>query len=384
MPQKVIFINSHPIQYFAPLFKHMNGQGVPTACWYCSDENVRGHTDREFQSCVLWDIPMLDGYEFRFFKNYSWTPSLYNGFFGLINPTLLIALVRERHSVIVVHGWASFTHVLAIIVARLVGHTVCLRGESPLNQELLKSGTNQLLKRFLLGGFIFLFVQKFLYIGSQNKAFYQHFGVIESKLFFAPYAVDNSRFQKAAAELAPHKSELRTKLGLPVASRIILFTAKFISKKRPLDLLVAYDQLEIPDKCLVMVGDGELRPEMEKFIREKGLTNVYLTGFINQSSIVEYYAIADVFVLCSGRGETWGLSVNEALNFALPVVVSDIAGCSSDLVKEGLNGYVSKSGNVNDLLFRLTMALGLKSARNDVLKTFSYETTTNFFKSQLN
>src|SRR5436190_20804728 len=102
--RKVIFINSHPIQYFAPLYKYLNEHNVLAECWYCSDENVKGHHDRQFGAEVAWDIPLLDGYPYRFFKNRSWKPSLYNGFFGLINPGVIGALYKEPSSVVVVHG----------------------------------------------------------------------------------------------------------------------------------------------------------------------------------------------------------------------------------------------------------------------------------------
>ncbi|MBS1563162.1 MAG: glycosyltransferase family 1 protein, partial [Bacteroidetes bacterium] len=46
--KKVIFINSHPIQYFAPLYTYMQQQGVDVEAWYCSDESIRGATDKQF------------------------------------------------------------------------------------------------------------------------------------------------------------------------------------------------------------------------------------------------------------------------------------------------------------------------------------------------
>jgi hypothetical protein len=141
--KKIIFINSHPIQYFAPLYKYLNQQGINTSCWYCSTETLAGHRDLQFNAEVKWDIPVLEGYTHRFFKNYSWKPSFYNGFFGLINPGLLTALLRQPPSVIIVHGWAYLTNVLVLILGRLAGHTVCLRAETPLNQELLKGRLNQ-------------------------------------------------------------------------------------------------------------------------------------------------------------------------------------------------------------------------------------------------
>ena len=69
--KNIIFINSHPTQYFVPLYAYMNTQGLTTSCWYCSDETLEGHWDKQFNADVKWDIPILDGYASRFFKNYS-------------------------------------------------------------------------------------------------------------------------------------------------------------------------------------------------------------------------------------------------------------------------------------------------------------------------
>lgn len=372
--KKIIFINSHPIQYFAPLYAYLNLKDLPASCWYCSEETLREHLDVEFGSKVAWDIPLLEGYAYRFFRNRSWKPSLYKGFFGLINPGMISALFRQPKSVVIVHGWAYLTNILVIIFGRLAGHTICLRAESPLNQELLKSGSSRSVKRFIFRFFLFPFIQKFLFIGSQNKAFYQYYGVKENRLLFTPYAVDNARFQQAASRLLPQKKELRSLLGLPVDSRIILFTAKFISKKRPMDLLEAYHRLSLPGKCLVMVGDGELRKAMEALIELKAIPNVYLPGFVNQTEIEKYYAVADVFVLCSEQGETWGLSVNEAMNFNLPVVCSDQAGCAEDLMRPGLTGFVFKTSKINDLKERIQDALMLNAISKEVIDVYSFET----------
>jgi glycosyltransferase involved in cell wall biosynthesis len=378
----VIFVNSHPIQYFAPLYKYLNDHGVKTSCWYCSDENVKGHVDRQFGRKVEWDIPLLDGYDYKFFPNRSFRPSLYNGFFGLFNPGMIRALFREPKSVIVVHGWAYITHVLVIIFARLRGHKVCLRGESPLNQELMRSGTNRLFKDLFLRSFLFLFPRRFLYIGEQNRMFYEYYGVASRKLSFMPYAVDNDRFRKAAAQ-NKDKRALRTELGLPVNALVYLYAAKLISKKRPMDLIKAYGQVASENKCLVMVGDGDLLTEAREYVKTNNLPSVYFVGFINQSEIPKYYAAADVFVLCSGVGETWGLSVNEAMNFGLPVVVTDVAGCSSDLVKENDNGFVVPCGDIAALSKALTDVAGLKdhNTSKEIINQYSYETIMNTLKT---
>jgi glycosyltransferase involved in cell wall biosynthesis len=371
--RRVIFINSHPIQYFAPLYKYLNEQGLETECWYCSDENVKGHLDRQFGTKVEWDIPLLDGYKARFFPNRSWKPSLYNGFFGLFNPGMIRSLRQEKKSIIVVHGWAYVTHIMVILFGRLMGHTICLRGESPLNQELLKRKIVIGAKKVLLGWMLFPFVHHFLYIGKQNRRFYEYYGVASERLVFAPYAVDNARFRKSAAEFIPLKTKLRSALGIGATDRVILFAAKLIEKKRPMDLLKAYQQLDLAGKCLVIVGDGELKAEVEDYVSKNQLPNVHLAGFVNQSEIPKFYAIADVFVLCSGEGETWGLSVNEALNFGLPVVVSDMAGCAEDLVVPSESGFSFRSGDVDELTNRLREVFESTSQVNTaVIDGYSY------------
>ncbi len=353
----IIFINSHPIQYFAPMYKYLNEEGIRTKVWYCSDFSIRGVQDREFGVKVKWDIPLLEGYEYRFFRNYSPKKSELGSFWGLINLGILWNLFTAPRSVIVVHGWNYFTHFFVLLLGKLRGHTVCLRCEMPFSQELLKKGLKQRIKQAGLKYILFPRVDFFLYIGTQNRMFYESYGIAPGQLIFCPYSVDNRRFRNEFEKLKGDKTLIKSKIGVPADGKIILYSGKYVSKKRPLDVIEAFSRLSLPSTWLIMVGEGELRPEMERMIKENGLKNVVLTGFINQSAISEYYSISDVFVMSSEAGETWGLSVNEAMSFGLPVIVSDLTGCSSDLVQNGQNGYIFRTGDVNDLKDKLEQVL---------------------------
>jgi glycosyltransferase involved in cell wall biosynthesis len=69
-----------------------------------------------------------------------------------------------------------------------------------------------------------------------------------------------------------------------------------------------------------------------------------------------FYRLANVFVLPSqGPGETWGLSVNEALACGTPVIVSSKCGCAADLVKDAVNGFVFESGNIASLRSKMSI-----------------------------
>ncbi|WP_293789546.1 glycosyltransferase family 4 protein [uncultured Pedobacter sp.] len=354
-----IILNSHPIQYLAPLYKYWSENAGNLEVWYCSDESLSSNHDPGFNKKIKWDINLLEGYSYRFFRNYSPIASIHKGFFGLINFGVIKALSKEPKSLIVVHGWGYLTHVLTLFFAWFYGHKVALRGETPNIQEDLKPRFPTLLKHAYLR-FLFFFVGTFLYIGKENKKFYIRLGQKQKKFVFAPYCVDNARFQREAGLLL--KDEAKTLFGIAPENFTILFCGKYIYKKRPLDLLKAFKLANIANATLVMVGEGELRLEMEAYIRANHLQEqVILTGFINQSDLYKYYRAADVFVMCSGLGETWGLSVNEAMNFGLPLIISDITGCSSDLVKS--NGYVYPCGDVSKLA-----SLILRIANNNIEK----------------
>ncbi|MBO9673065.1 MAG: glycosyltransferase family 4 protein [Sphingobacteriaceae bacterium] len=382
---KTIFLNSHPIQYFAPLYKYWSENAGDLEVWYCSDESLSSNHDPGFNKKIKWDIDLLDGYSYKFFRNHSPMASIHRGFFGLINLGVIRALYKEPKSLIVVHGWGYFTHVLTLIFARLFGHKVALRAETPNIQEDMKPRFPTLLKHFYLR-FLFLFVRTFLYIGQENKKFYLRLGQKRKKLIFAPYCVDNARFQQEASLLS--KNEAKTLLNIAPDNFTLLFCGKYIYKKRPLDLIKAFKLADLANASLLMLGEGELRDEMETYVRVNQLQErVTLTGFINQSDLYKYYRAADVFVMCSDLGETWGLSVNEAMNFGLPLIVSDVTGCSSDLVKS--NGYIYPVGDINKLAaYILNIGMSSIDQRTKmseeslrIIKKYSFEVIINNHKT---
>lgn len=346
---KVLYFLSHPIQYFSPLLKKL-AEVVDLEVYYFSDSSIKGGLDKGFGKNVTWDIPLLEGYSSSFLKNHRKDRGLNNKFLDVWNPGVWKIIRKSNADVIIVNGWTYSSNWLAFLAAKVHGKKMWLRAESPLNQELKKSKKVIWVKKLLLQHFLFRFlVNKLLYIGTHNKAFFNFYGVSNSRLVYTPYAVDNSYFAGKRQEMKDRLPEIKTQLGLPFDKKIILYSGKYIPKKRPLDLLEAFANLNDKNAVLVMMGDGPLRPEMEAFLAKRQLSNVILTGFVNQSQIPSYYAIADVFVMCSGIGETWGLSVNEAMNFAKPVIVSNTCGSSIDLVKNGENGFIFDEGNTTQL-----------------------------------
>ena len=380
-----LFLQSHPIQYFSPLYRQVHAQpDMQLAALYASRAGLDKQMDQEFGVEVQWDIPLLEGYPAVFLRNHSPIGSKDKGFWGLINLGLARQLRKQPRSYVVVPGWKYATFVACILLAPWYGHRVCLRLETPLRQELQKSGWKTRLRQWVMRHLLFPRVSYFLYIGQQNKRFYQHFGVPERQLLFSPYAVDNSRFGSAYAQYAGRKSAVRKELGLPEQAVITLCSGKYIAKKNPLDAIRAFHRAKkkaAHPSYLVMVGDGPLRRQMETLIEQLGLHDVKLTGFVNQSLIPKYYAAADIFLMPSGMGETWGLSTNEAMNFQLPVVQYALTGSADDLVEEGQNGFVVPNGDIGRLAQKLVVLINdedfrIKAGQHSktIVQRYSYDT----------
>ena len=355
---KLAVVTSHVIQYQAPLLRKIAASAdIDLKVYFNWGFGVEEMRDPGFNVTVKWDIPLLEGYDHKFLKNSSLRPS--SKFWGQINFGIVPELAKRRYDAVLLFGWSLFTNWLVFLTAFIIGTRVILLAESPLSHELTKKKTRRFLRK-LIFGVLFRLVDKFLYIGEENRKFYEYYGVPKEKLFFAPYAVENDRLFAAAEELWDRKPDLKQELGLRPYQPVILFVGKFMEKKRPLDLLRAY---EIAAKAaitrngspaLVFVGDGILRPKLENYSRMHGLCDVRLVGFKNQTDLPRFYALADIFVLPSGIGETWGLVTNEAMCFGLPVIVSDMVGCSADLIRPNENGFVFPVGDIGKLAEHLS------------------------------
>lgn len=323
---------SHPIQYQISLLRNISKhEGIDLLVNFYWDFGINENYDPEFGSKIKWDLPLLDGYKSRFIKNYAKHKS--TSFFGCINPGVVSPILRREFDVILIFGWALFSNWLVVLAALLSRTPILLCAESPLSHESPKKGFVAKIRRGTLK-ILFSNVSGFLYIGRENRLFYESFGVPSKKLFFAPYAVDNNRHVETRKKTPSDRNT-----AAPVK---ILFVGKLIEKKRPMDLLQAFHKLQ--EKLggskaeLWFVGSGIQQADLEAYVAKHDIKGVTFWGFQNQTELPRFYTDADIFVLPSGYGETWGLVVNEAMCHGKPVIVSDLVGCGRDLVT-GNNGF---------------------------------------------
>lgn len=371
-------VNSHPIQYFAPLYAFLNRDPVlAVTALYCSDFSLRGAIDPGFKQAVTWDVDLLTGYRSVFLGENAKqrTPA---GFWSLICPQVWPEIRSGHYDAVLLHGYSYAVNVLALLAAKTKGLPVLMRSDTHLGLQRKRW------KRWIRDAVLsiaYRFLDGFLAIGTANRAYYRALGVPDEKIFNVPFTVDNDRFIAAAALAPEQRAEVREKYGLPVDAPVVLYASKFMCRKHPDDVIRAMARLrdEGHAATLFMVGTGEMEHELLDLTTSLAVGNVVFGGFINQAELPKVYAASDIFVLPS-ENEPWGLIVNEVMCAGIPVVVSDEVGCVPDLVKDGVNGYHMKAGDGGSLAMALEKLLADESLRRrmgaaslSIMSGWSYE-----------
>lgn len=138
---------------------------------------------------------------------------------------------------------------------------------------------------------------------------------------------------------------------------LFLNVERLMPAKDQRNLITAFQCLAniYSDVKLLIVGEGELRKELEKYVGELSLKKrVIFAGA--QQQIAEYYNAADCFVL-SSAWEGFGIVLAEAMACGLPVIATDSGGCA-EVVDDA--GYMVKPRDSRDLFLKMRQVYEMK------------------------
>ncbi|TAF75568.1 MAG: glycosyltransferase [Bacteroidetes bacterium] len=356
MKKKIAIITTHPIQYYAPLFRELaKSIDFDFHVFYTKGDTKNYQFDASFGKKINWDIPLLDGYSYTFLENTS-KKAEKSGFWSIKNPELIKKIKNYKADAILVFGWNYESHFSAIRYFK--GKIpIFFRGDSTLLDvsNFLKSALRTLILKF-----IYRYIDYAFYVGQSNKHYYLKYGLKEENLFYSSHSIDNQRFDSVSETQKEELKKLKIKLFIKENEKVILFCGKFIDKKNPEFLIKCFLDVNFNDVHLVLVGNGELEISLKNKYQNE--SKIHFLPFQNQSKMPMIYRLGNVFCLPSkGPGETWGLAVNEAMACGLVAVVSNKCGCAADLIIEGKTGYVFESENKIDLTQKLKKAIVLCS-----------------------
>ena len=153
----------------------------------------------------------------------------------------------------------------------------------------------------------------------------------ESRLHIISGAADPIHFRPP-----DDPSEVRRQLQLP-QKRVLLLTVRNLVPRMGLEnLLHAIDKLsdEARDLLLLIGGEGQLRPTLERVIQELRLTDrVRLLGFVPEDRLSKYYQAADLVLMPTHELEGFGLVTVEALACGTPVLGTPVGAIPEVLTR---------------------------------------------------
>lgn len=247
-----------------------------------------------------------------------------------VNPGLVSALVN--YDVIIWGDYVTTPNALVIPFLKMAGKRVVFwldewGWKKPLLRRMLDPYVRWVIK---LG-------DAYVAHGARHASYLTKMGVPSSKIVIS----GNASRVPVASNMQSEAESIRAEFG---NRTVMLYVGELARRKRPdwvLDALVHVRRLGC-DLSLIMVGDGDMMKSIEENVQRQRLQGIVrLTGWVDHSKIAPYYRASDFFVF-PAVDEPWGLVINEAQQFSLPVVVSDSVG-ASEVVEHGVNGFVFPS-----------------------------------------
>lgn len=253
---------------------------------------------------------------------------------------LLLDAVRQawlqRKRIHIVNGiWGEPAFLAALLVLELARSTYTIYSESP--DPTLHRATAKKLAQKAFGRFIVQRAAGFFPISRFAIQFYRGLGAREKNMYPFGYFRSQPQHERHSASRNHDRIE-------------VVFVGQITHRKGVDLLLQAILPLlkQYPSLFLSIIGVGDLSEDFKRQLHDQNIEDrILLEGAVPTAQIPIRLAQADLLVLPS-RWDGWGIVVNEAFSVGLPVVVSDRCG-AADLVQNGVNGYVFRSGDVAEL-----------------------------------
>jgi glycosyltransferase involved in cell wall biosynthesis len=344
---RVAVVVSHPIQHFVPFYRAIAAEPSIDLCvFFCSRIGVKTYFDEQMNVEIKWGMDLLGGYRSLFLAEAD--RIAHTGFFEVDNPSIHAALSAFGADVTLLYGYGSLTQLRALAWCRLEGVPALLIGDSELKRRrpLAKRLVKEPAVRLLLAQF-----SAFLTVGHSNEEYYASYGISPSRMFRAPFTIDEALYRRARAEREGRRAAFRKGLGIDPEAFVVATIGKVTDSKRTQDIVEVAKVLRRERGAasrvqFVVAGDGAERARLQTIAAELDLP-IHFLGFVNVDDLPDVYCAADVVAHPSEK-DAHPLVLSEAACLGLPIVVSDRVGAigATDIIQPGRNGLVFPCGDV--------------------------------------
>ncbi|MEN6316038.1 MAG: glycosyltransferase family 4 protein [Clostridiaceae bacterium] len=220
--------------------------------------------------------------------------------------------------------------------------------------------------------------------GITARNYFLRYGADEKSIYHHNFSTLYREDILASALNKEEKSQIKKELNL-YCEKLVIAVGRFIPLKRYDVLIKAWKGMNT-DYKLAIIGGGDERGSYEKLIMENNISNIELIDYKPKGELLKYYKAADLFVHPSST-DVWGLVINEAMAYGLPVITTDKCVAGLELIKDSENGFIIPVGNETVLAQKIDLILSNDDlrdnmARNNLEKIRPY-TIENMANSQI-
>ncbi|WP_239618848.1 glycosyltransferase family 4 protein [Cohnella mopanensis] len=318
---KVLFITNIPSPYRVEFFNEL-GKTCQLTVWFEAESESNRH----------WKVEKGEmNFSYKFLKG------LTLGVDKHVNWSIIKELRASQFDVYVLGCYSSPTEMAAIQWLRSRRIPFLLNSDGGFVTQ--ESEWKHKIKKYFISS-----ATGWLSSGRHCTEYLIHYGANPAFIYEYPFA-SLSYSDAERAPMRPEKLE-EFKRQERLKSKVVVSVGQFIARKGFSELLEASAPLDDGQTSLVIIGGGPLKDEYRKIIQELRLKNVVIKDYMDRAQLIDYYRVADLFVLPTHQ-DVWGLVINEAISFGLPIVTTTGAGAAYSLVDHGRNGFIVDTQDIN-------------------------------------
>lgn len=285
-------------------------------------------------------------------------------------------LKNEKYEAVICSNFTSPTGMYAVHYMKK--HHIPFILESDGGFPKTGRGIKEMLKRSTISG-----ADYYLSTSEMHDKYYLQYGAKNDRIVRYPFSSVSEKDILASPVTIEEKKVLKKKLNIR-EERIVLAVGQFIQRKG-FDILIKSSKSVSENTGIYIIG-GEPEHEYKSLLEKTECKNIYFIGFKKPTELSDYYRAADIFVLPT-REDIWGLVINEAMSFGLPVITTERCLAGVEMIENDKNGLIVPVDDPEKLSIAMNGLL-TDSARmefmslNNLEKTHKY-TIESMVKSHL-
>ena len=353
---RVLFLTNLPSPYIVDFLNELGRMCNLTAIFERANSNVRDDSWRNYKFDNFEGI-ILNGKKIKVNENLD---------DQAICPQIIFYLKKDFYDSIIVANPCTPTGIIAILYMKIRGIPFTIQSEGGFPG--VGNGLKETIKRIIMKN-----ADMYLSTAELGDKYFIKYGADEKRIYRFPFSsLHSNEVLKEVVDIE-EKKEIKKTLGIPY-NRIVISVGRFIKLKGFEGLMKSFQGID-DDIGLYIIG-GKPTNEYLDLCSMLGLKNVHFVDFQDRGSMNQYYKSADIFAL-NTHNDTWGLVINEAMSFGLPVISTNKCYAAVALINNAENGFLVEPDDVEALHNSITKlleddCLREKISVNNIIKSKKY------------